>query len=124
MVRRKILIVDDEKEFLGVLKETLELRGFDVAATANAVEAGILLAAKKPDLILMDVKMPGINGFQACEAIRRNSGTRDIPVIIISALADEEATDRARGLGILDYFVKPVDIERLMARINFILKAG
>ena len=118
---KKILMVDDEKDFLEVVREALELRGFEVTATSNAVEAGLALAGKKPDLILMDIRMAGINGLQACEAIRRNSITKDLPIVIISALSDESDIRRARKIGIADYLVKPLDIESLVKMVKEIL---
>ncbi len=122
MDRKKILVVDDETEFLYVLKEMLEPRGFDVTVTTNAVEAGIFLAERKPDLILMDIKMPGINGFQACEVIKSNKETKNIPIVIVTGLSDEDNIIRAKELGLLDYFVKPIDMDKLVRRINIILK--
>jgi CheY-like chemotaxis protein len=118
---KKILVVDDEKSFLDVIREALEIRGFEVLATTNAVEAGLALADKKPDLILMDIKMPGINGLQACEAIRRNVSTKNLPIVVISALSDESDIKKAYKAGISDYLVKPVDIEKLVKRIKEIL---
>jgi len=118
---KKILIVDDEKEFLSFLKEALETRGFEVAAASNAVESGMELATKPPDLILMDLKMPGIDGFQACEAIKRNPVTKEIPIIVVSALSDESDIKRARKAGVADYFVKPVDMGKLIKKIKEIL---
>lgn len=118
---KKIMLVDDEEGFLSVIKEALEVRGFDIMAASSAVEAGIELASKKPDLILMDVRMPGINGLQACAAIKKNPGTLNIPIIVVSAISDEGEIKKAFKTGIADYFVKPVDIEKLVARIKEIL---
>jgi len=119
---KKILIVDDEEDYLSLLKDALEIRGFEVVTAASAVEAGMALASKLPVLILMDIKMPGINGFQACEAIKRNPQTRDIPIIIVSGLSGEAEMKKAAKVGIADYFVKPVDIEKLIAKIKEILQ--
>ena len=115
---KEILIVDDEQDFLALLKEALEIRGFSVIATSNAVEAGIKLASKHPALILMDIKMAGIDGFQACEAIKKNPVTKNIPLMIVSALEDESSKKRAKKIGISEYFVKPVDIEKLIKKIK------
>ena len=119
---RKILLVDDEEGFLAVLKDALEVRGFSVVTAKSAVEAGLELAGKKPDLILMDVKMPGINGLQACSAIKKNPATFDIPIIVISAVSDEHSIREAYKTGVVDYFIKPIDIEKLVIRIKQILK--
>lgn len=121
-LRKKILLVDDEEGFLKVIRDSLEIRGIEVITAASAVEAGLELASKSPDIILMDIKMPGINGFQACEAIKRNPGTKDLPIIIVSALSDESDIKRAHAIGIEDYFIKPIDIEKLVSRIKDILK--
>lgn len=119
---KRILLVDDEEGFLSVIKEALEIRGFEVISAKNAVEAGIELASKKPDLILMDIRMPGINGIQACASIKRNPNTADIPVIVVSAISDEAEIKKARKTGVEDYFIKPVDIEKLVSRIKEVLK--
>ena len=121
---KRILMVDDEEDFLLILKSALELRGFEVVTATNAVEAGIALATKKPALILMDIKMPGINGFQACEAIKRNPLTKDIPIIIISALSDDSNIKKATKMGLVDYFVKPIDMERLIKKIREVLNVN
>ena len=119
--RQKILIVDDEAEFLKLIKDNLEMRGLEVITASSGVEAGLELAKAAPNLILMDVKMPGINGLQACEAIKRNATTKDLPIIIVSALSDESDIKKAYKAGVVDYFVKPVDIEKLVKRIKEIL---
>ncbi|MGB2706150.1 MAG: response regulator transcription factor [Candidatus Omnitrophota bacterium] len=118
---KKILLIDDEKDFLSLLKDALEIRDFEVIAVDNAVEAGMELASKLPELILMDIKMPGIDGLQACAAIRRNPATKNIPIIVVSALSDESYRKEARKLGVAEYFVKPVDIEKLIRKIKEIL---
>lgn len=118
---KKILIVDDEEDFLSLLMYTLEERGFEVMTSANAIDAGIKISSVLPALILMDIKMPGINGFQACEAIKKNPVTKDVPIIVVSALSDESDINKARGMGVVDYFVKPVNIEKLIARIREIV---
>ncbi len=119
---KKILLVDDEEGFLAVIKDALEVRGFDVVTAKSAIEAGIELAGKKPDMILMDIKMPGINGVQACSAIKKNSSTVDIPIIAVSAISDEHEIKAAYKAGVTDYFIKPIDIEMLVKRIREILK--
>ena len=118
---KKILIVDDEPEFLSLLKSALEIRGLEVMTTSNAVEAGLWMAGQSPALILMDIRMPGIDGFQACEAIKRNPSTHDIPILIISALSDDVYMRKAEKLKLAGYFTKPVDIENLIKKIREIM---
>jgi DNA-binding response OmpR family regulator len=114
-------LVDDEEGFLTVIRAAMEIRGFEMVTAKSAIEAGMELSLKKPDLILMDIKMPGIDGFQACAAIRKNSDTANIPIMIVSALAEDALIERARKMGIVDYFVKPIDIEKLVNRIKEVL---
>lgn len=121
-VRNKILLVDDEVDFLKLIKDALELRGIEVVTASSGVEAGLAIASSSPSLILMDIKMPGINGLQACEAIRRNPATKDLPIIIVSALSDESDIKKAYKVGVSDYFVKPIDIEKIVRRIKEILR--
>ena len=115
---KKILLVDDEEGFLLLVKEALELRGFDIMIAKSAVEAGIEIASKKPDLILMDIKMPGINGLQACAAIKKNPSTADIPLMVASAISEESEIEKAYKAGVREYFVKPIDIEKLVGKIK------
>ena len=117
----KILLVDDEEGFLSVIKEALEIRGFEMVTAKSAIEAGLELSSKKPDLILMDIKMPGIDGLQACAAIKKNPDTANIPIMVVSALSEEVWIKRAHKMGIPDYFVKPIDIEKLVNRIKEVL---
>ena len=117
-LNRKILLVDDEEGFLSVIKEALEIRGFDIVTAKSAIEAGLELSSKKPDLILMDIKMPGIDGLQACAAIKKNPDTANIPVMVVSAISEDAQVKRAHKMGICGYFVKPVDIENLVSKIK------
>ena len=103
---------------MSVIKEALEIRGFDIVTAKSAIEAGLELSSKKPDLILMDIKMPGIDGLQACAAIKKNPDTNNIPIMVVSAISEEAQVKRAHKMGISDYFVKPVDIEKLVNRIK------
>ena len=118
---KKILIVDDEEGLLALLRQALEERGYEVATAANAIDAGIEISGNLPSLILMDINMPGIDGFQACEAMKKNPKTKEIPIIVISAISDESVINRVKKLGIADYFVKPIDIEKLLSRVKEII---
>ncbi len=118
---KSILIVDDEEGLLALLKYALEERGFEVSTANNAIDAGIAISSKLPALILMDIKMPGINGFQACVALKNNPKTKDTPVIIISAITDDSEISKAKKMGVADYFTKPLDIEKLINRIKEII---
>jgi DNA-binding response OmpR family regulator len=120
-VGKRVLVVDDEEGLLNLLKSALEIRGFEVITACSAIEAGIEIAGKIPDIILMDINMPGIDGLQASESIRRNPALDDIPLIIMSARSDDAIIKKACKIGIAEYFVKPVNIEKLVAKLKEVL---
>jgi twitching motility two-component system response regulator PilH len=118
MAIKKILIVDDSPTERHYLSEILIKGGFDVVTSDSGEDALIKARTLQPDLILMDVVMPGMNGFQATRAITRDEATKNIPVLICTTKAQE--TDRIWGLrqGARDYMVKPVEPEALLKKIE------
>lgn len=118
MAVRKILLVDDSRTELHALGDALGQRGFEVRAAVNADEAMQRLEEEVPDLILMDVLMPGRNGFHLTRSIKRDPRWSSVPVIMCSSKS--QITDKVWGLrqGARDYLVKPVNIEELLARIR------
>jgi twitching motility two-component system response regulator PilH len=114
----KILVVDDSKTELMYLTQLLQGNGFLVTTAENAEDALSCLAQDKPDLILVDVVMPGQNGFQLTRSISRNPHYADLPIIICTSKNQE--TDRVWGLrqGARDYITKPVDPNELIAKIR------
>ena len=117
MAIQKILIVDDSPTERYYLTDILVRNGFTVTTADNGEEALARIKADKPELILMDVVMPGANGFQVTRAIARDPELANVPIIICSSKNQE--TDRIWGMrqGAKDYLVKPVDPEQLLARI-------
>ncbi|MFZ6751665.1 response regulator transcription factor [Undibacterium sp. Ren11W] len=117
MTIQKILVVDDSPTERYFLTDILVKNGFSVSTAENGEEALTKIKADKPQLILMDVVMPGQNGFQITRAIARDVDTQDIPVIICTSKNQE--TDRIWGLrqGARDYLVKPIDPQELLAKI-------
>jgi len=116
-----VLIVDDSPTEVHVLKGILEKGGHAVNSADNA-EDGIKTAkATKPDVILMDVVMPGMNGFQATRALTKDPETQHIPIIIVTT--KDQETDRVWGLrqGAKDYVTKPVDGPDLLSKVNSVL---
>ena len=120
MAIQKILIVDDSPTERYFLSDILIKNGFSVSTAVNGEEALLKIKADRPELILMDVVMPGRNGYQVTRAIARDPGTQDLPVIICTSKGQE--TDRIWGLrqGARDYIVKPVDPAELLAKISAI----
>jgi twitching motility two-component system response regulator PilH len=118
MAITKVLIVDDSKTELMFLTDLLQKNGFVVRTAENADEAFKRLADQKPDLILMDVVMPGQNGFQLTRAINRTPEYADVPIIMCTSKSLE--TDRVWGMrqGARDYITKPVNAAELFAKIK------
>lgn len=117
MAIQKILVVDDSPTERYFLSDVLTKNGFTVSTAENGEDALAKIKADKPQLILMDIVMPGQNGFQVTRAITRDPDTQDVPVIICTSKGQE--TDRIWGLrqGARDYIVKPVDPQELLAKI-------
>ena len=117
MAIQKILVVDDSPTERYFLTDILIKNGFSVSTAENGEEALLKIKADKPELILMDIVMPGQNGFQVTRSISRDPATIDLPIIICTSKGTE--TDRIWGLrqGARDYIVKPIDPQELLAKI-------
>lgn len=116
--RPKVIIVDDDRDTREMLTLALDLEGYDVSQAANGIRLISSLHVDRPDVILLDVMMSWIDGFELCRSIKKNEEFRDIPVIFISARKTPEDVQKGIQAGAADYFTKPVDIEKLMSRIN------
>jgi len=114
---RKILVVEDSPTERHVLTEVLTRKGYSVIAAVDGTEGVSKAKTEQPDLIIMDVVMPGVNGYQATRQIARDEATRHIPVIICTTKGQE--TDRIWGMrqGALAYLVKPIDHRALLEQI-------
>ncbi|PSJ43050.1 putative bifunctional diguanylate cyclase/phosphodiesterase [Allosphingosinicella deserti] len=115
---RTILIVDDNPVNLSVVVDHLEDIGFEVAVALGGEEALKRAEFLRPDLILLDVMMPGIDGFETCRRLKETPDTGDIPVIFMTALADVSDKVKAFAAGGIDYVSKPFQVEELVARVN------
>jgi DNA-binding response OmpR family regulator len=115
----KILVVDDEPRYLRLLEANLRTEGYDVITAMDGIQAVETFSSSPVDLILMDVMMPKLDGFAACQRIREFS---NVPIIILTAKGEEQ--DRVRGLdlGADDYLVKPFSATELMARVRAVLR--
>ena len=118
-----ILIVDDSPTEVHVIRRALEEHGYQTAAAADGAEGIRLAKQMQPDLIFMDIVMPGVNGFQATRTLANDPATRRIPVIMVTSKSGE--TDRIWGMrqGAVDYIVKPVSARELIQRAQAALAA-
>jgi len=112
-----VLVVDDEEQNRILLKDPLEARGFEVTEAQNGAEAFRAIAERLPDVILLDLMMPGMDGFEVCRRLKKNSRTAHIPVLLITALSDRR--ERLMGIeaGANDFLNKPVDMQDLLLRV-------
>lgn len=118
LVTGLILIVDDIPANLDVISDALSDMGFDVAIATSGERALQQIERKLPDLILLDIMMPGINGFETCRRLKANPRTCDIPVIFMTALADIDSKVHALELGAVDYVTKPFQEQEVLARLK------
>jgi type IV pilus assembly protein PilB len=119
-----ILCIDDDRDVLNLLEKILTGAGYTVIASVGG-EEGIAVAEKKrPDLILLDIMMPGIDGFRVCSWLQANPGTANIPVVFLTALEGEEDRRKAFAAGAVDYLAKPVLKESLLTKVEEQLKTG
>ena len=120
---KKILVVDDSPTERFAMTEALKRHGYEVVTAESGEEAITKSASELPDLILMDVVMPGINGYQATRALSNDPHTRTIPIVMVTSKGQE--TDKIWGLrqGAVDYMVKPVSPDQLVAKAQATLAA-
>lgn len=115
---KRILLIDDEPDFVDMIKMRLESNDYEVIAADNG-EDGIRLAqAEKPDLILLDVMMPGIDGFQTLQRLKADGKTWDIPVVMLTAKREMKSIQRAQDISAADYLIKPCESKDLMAVVR------
>jgi len=120
--RTKILIVDDELDTLLPLKRALEMEDFNVVEAQDGVEALERVRSEIPDLVLLDLMLPKLNGFEVCQRLKRDEATSFISIIMLTAKG--ETSDKIEGIeiGADDYVTKPFDLDELKARIKAVLR--
>jgi len=121
-IQSTILIVDDAPENLDLLRQTLEPEGYEILVATSGEIALKIARNEKPDLILLDVLMPGIDGFDTCRQLKQEDATQDIPVIFITVKDDTESVLEGFRVGGVDYIVKPFQQEEVLARVKTHLK--
>ena len=117
----KILIAEDERDIRDLIAFTLRFAGHEVATASNGEEAVQLAPKESPDLILMDVRMPRMTGYEACRAIKANPALKDIPVVFLSAKGQESEIQTGLEVGAEEYLLKPFAPDQLTDRVKAIL---
>lgn len=118
----KILIAEDERDIRDLITFTLRFAGHDVVAAANGEEAVIKARETIPDLIMMDVRMPKMTGYEACKVMKGEAAIKDIPVVFLSAKGQEAEVQTGIEAGAVEYILKPFSPDQLTERVKTILK--
>ncbi len=122
MSRKHIIIVDDDPNILELFHDVLEDRGYAVSTFTRGWEALQEVSREHPDLIILDIMMPRVNGYEVCQILKENPKTKQIPVIFLTALSHQEALRRAAEGGADDYLIKPCPPEKLVQHVEKFLK--
>jgi DNA-binding response OmpR family regulator len=117
-----ILIVDDERQNRDLLEVMLAPEGFRLLTAASGEEALAIVAREQPDLVLLDVLMPRMDGYEVAASIKGNLATRNIPVIMVTGMDDHDAKMLVQGAGAEDFLAKPVDRAELCTRVKSLLR--
>lgn len=121
----KILVAEDEKDILDLITFTLQLGGFEVIQASDGLEALEKAILEAPDLILLDIRMPKLTGYDVCKKLKENEATRNTPVVFISAKGQEAEIKQGMELGAIDYIVKPFAPDELIEKMKDLLnKSG
>jgi len=118
----KVLVADDDKNIINIIRYSMDSDQFEILEAANGKEALGMVFATSPDILILDIMMPEMDGYRVCEELRKHESTKNLPIIILSAKTSVDDKVKAMGLGIDDYMVKPFDPKELEARIKMRLK--
>ena len=123
-VQAVVLLVDDNEQNVELLEAYLEELGATIRIARDGVEALEQVQRAKPDIILLDIMMPRMSGFQVCSTLKRDGKTSDIPIIMVTALSEVSDVERAVDCGADDFLIKPVNKLELITRVRALIKLG
>ncbi len=119
--KKKIVIVEDSQKISFVLKEVLESENYEVFWANNGIEGIRLIRREKPDLVLLDLLLPKISGYEVCSMVKRDNNLRHIPILVISTLSDPQYMKKAKLCGAEKYMKKPYQLDNLLSEIKKML---
>lgn len=122
MDRKRILVVDDEIYIVHILEFSLSMEGYEVVTASDGEQALAKIEQETPDLVVLDIMMPGMDGYEVCRAIRAEEETRELPVILLSAKGRSIDQEAGMAVGADDYMVKPFSPRKLLGRIRDLLE--
>ncbi|MET4163013.1 two-component system alkaline phosphatase synthesis response regulator PhoP [Marinobacterium sp. MBR-111] len=120
----RVLVVDDEPNILLSLEFLMQQAGFEVTTAEDAEQAQVLISQQVPDLILLDISLPGMSGFDLLEQLRADEATRSLPVVMLTAHGREVEKEKGMALGASDYITKPFSTRELVSRVQALLDRG
>ena len=118
----KILVVDDDTAINELIKINLELSGYEVICAYDGIQGFTLAKQEMPDLIVLDVMMPDVDGYTVAKRVRENTSTKDIPILMLTAMGQLQDKVKGFDIGVDDYLVKPFEMEELQVRVRALLK--
>jgi DNA-binding response OmpR family regulator len=121
-MRRKILVVEDDADQLEVIRLVLEKAGFAIGTAANGSDALVKTRSISPDLIILDLMLPGLNGFDICETLRKDSATASVPIIMLTGLCSQFGRLAGLESGANDFLTKPFKVEELVSKVDKLLR--
>jgi DNA-binding response OmpR family regulator len=119
---KKVLVVDDEEYLVELLSVNLEVAGFNVVKAYDGEQGLKQTEAERPDIIILDIRMPGVDGFEVCRRLKADPTTKNIPIIMLSAYVQQADINKGLSLGAETYIKKPFDVQNLIDTVNQILK--
>ncbi|MGA9451890.1 MAG: response regulator [Verrucomicrobiia bacterium] len=120
-MRRKILVVEDDPDQLEVIRLSLKAAGFAIGTAANGTEALVKTRSISPDLVVLDLMLPGLNGFDVCESLRRDPATASVPIIILTGMCSQFGRFAGLESGADDFILKPFDPQQLVSKVEKLL---
>ncbi|HSR53251.1 MAG TPA: response regulator [Acidobacteriota bacterium] len=124
MQREKIVVIEDESDILELIQYNLKREGYSVLTSTNGEEGLDLVRRENPDLVLLDLMLPGRDGIEVCKRLKSDPVSRNIPIVMVTAKGEESEVVLGLGVGADDYVTKPFSPKELMARVNAVLRRG
>jgi len=124
LAKKKVLVVDDEPDIVRLVEISLKLCNYEVATAGNGKDALRMIKEAPPDLVLLDVMMPEMSGYEVCQAIRSNPATKALPVVMLTAKGQKGDAEKGLEVGADDYIIKPFDPYDLGEQVSRFLQKG
>jgi DNA-binding response OmpR family regulator len=124
-MQRKVLVVEDDPDQLEVIRSTLKAAGFAIGTAANGIDALVKTRSVAPDLIVLDLMLPGLNGFDICESLKQDPATASVPIIMLTGMHGQFGRFAGLEAGASEFLFKPFDPDQLIAKVEELLsRAG